>query len=69
MSNTLTSLALGSSYIAVGLGAIGSAIGTGTAGAAAIGAWKKCYMQGKAAPFLLLALSVADACCDIFNFL
>ena len=38
MSDVLTSLAMGSSYIAVGLGAIGSAIGTGLAGAAAIGA-------------------------------
>jgi len=35
--------------------AIGSALGTGAAGAAAIGAWKKCYAQNKAAPFLLLA--------------
>jgi V/A-type H+/Na+-transporting ATPase subunit K len=35
--------------------AIGSALGTGAAGAAAIGAWKKCYGQNKAAPFLLLA--------------
>ncbi len=39
---------------ALALGAIGSAIGTGTAGMAAIGAWKKCYVQSKAAPFLLL---------------
>jgi len=35
--------------------AIGSALGTGAAGAAAIGAWKKCYLQNKAAPMLLLA--------------
>ena len=39
---------------ALALAAIGSALGTGTAGAAAIGAWKKCYAQGKAAPFTLL---------------
>jgi V/A-type H+-transporting ATPase subunit K len=39
---------------ALAFGAIGSAIGTGTAGMAAIGAWKKCYVQSKAAPFLLL---------------
>ena len=56
MSSALVSLAMGASYIAVGLGAIGSAIGTGIAGATAIGAWKKCYMQNKPAPFLLLAL-------------
>ncbi|MCK5580109.1 MAG: V-type ATP synthase subunit K [Candidatus Omnitrophica bacterium] len=40
---------------AVSLAACGSALGTGAAGMAAIGAWKKCYAQSKAAPFLLLA--------------
>lgn len=39
---------------ALGMAAIGSAIGTGTAGMAAIGAWKKCYAQNKAAPFILI---------------
>jgi V/A-type H+-transporting ATPase subunit K len=29
-------------------------MGTGAAGAAAIGAWKKCYAQNKAAPFMLV---------------
>jgi V/A-type H+-transporting ATPase subunit K len=38
---------------ALSLAAMGSALGTGAAGAAAVGAWKKCYAQGKAAPFLL----------------
>jgi len=49
-------LSQGASYITVGLAATGSAIGAGIAGQAAIGAWKKCYAQGKQAPFLLLAL-------------
>ena len=39
---------------ALAIAAVGSALGTGAAGAAAIGAWKKCYAQGKAAPFMLL---------------
>lgn len=39
---------------AFSLAAIGSALGTGTAAMAGIGAWKKCYLQGKAAPFILL---------------
>jgi V/A-type H+-transporting ATPase subunit K len=39
---------------ALAIAAIGSAMGTGAAGAAAIGAWKKCYAQGKPAPFMLL---------------
>jgi V/A-type H+/Na+-transporting ATPase subunit K len=40
---------------ALSLAAAGSALGTGAAGQATIGAWKKCYVQGKAAPFILLA--------------
>lgn len=40
---------------AVSLAAVGSAFGTGAAGMAAVGAWKKCYAQSKTAPFLLLA--------------
>ncbi len=39
--------------IAVSLAAVGSALGTGEAGMAAVGAWKKCFAQSKAAPFLL----------------
>ncbi len=35
------------------LAAVGSALGTGFAGMAAIGAWKKCFAQNKAAPFML----------------
>jgi len=33
--------------------AIGSAFGTGVAGMAAVGAWKKCFAQNKNAPFVL----------------
>jgi V/A-type H+/Na+-transporting ATPase subunit K len=40
---------------ALALAATGSALGTGMAGMATIGAWKKCYAQGKPVPFLLLA--------------
>ena len=39
---------------ALGLAAFGSSIGAGLAGASAIGAWKKCYAQSKAAPFILI---------------
>lgn len=38
----------------IALAAVGSAMGTGTAGMASIGAWKKCFAQNKSAPFLLL---------------
>ncbi len=40
----------------LGLSAAGSALGTGAAAAAAIGAWKKCYAANKPAPFILLGL-------------
>ena len=36
------------------LSAVGSAVGTGFAAAAAVGAWKKCYAANKPAPFTLL---------------
>jgi V/A-type H+-transporting ATPase subunit K len=39
---------------AIALAAVGSALGTGTAGMAAIGAWKKCFAQDKRAPFQLM---------------
>ncbi len=39
---------------ALSLAAVGSALGAGSAGPAAIGAWKKCFAQGKTAPFTLV---------------
>jgi V/A-type H+-transporting ATPase subunit K len=39
---------------ALAFAAVGSALGTGAAGSAAVGAWKKCYAQGKTAPMTLL---------------
>jgi V/A-type H+-transporting ATPase subunit K len=39
---------------ALALSAFGSASGAGIAGMSAVGAWKKCFAQGKPAPFLLL---------------
>ena len=35
--------------------AMGSALGAGYAGMAAVGAWKKAFAQNKAAPFILVA--------------
>jgi len=40
--------------ICLGLSATGSGLGSGCAGIAACGAWKKCYAQNKPAPFILL---------------
>ena len=47
--------------------AMGSSMGTGIAGAAAIGAWKKCYQQDKPAPFLLLAMAGAPLSQTIYG--
>jgi len=38
----------------ISLAAVGSGLGTGAAGMAAIGAWKKLYAQNKTAPFMLM---------------
>jgi V/A-type H+-transporting ATPase subunit K len=40
---------------ALALAAVGSALGAGAAGMAAIGAWKKCFANNKPAPFMLVA--------------
>jgi len=40
--------------ICLALSAIGAATGACAASASAVGAWKKCYLQNKQAPFLLL---------------
>lgn len=37
------------------LSALGSAFGTGAAGMGALGAWKKCFLNNKTAPFILVA--------------
>ncbi|MDY6856695.1 MAG: V-type ATP synthase subunit K [Thermodesulfobacteriota bacterium] len=41
--------------LALCLSAVGSAFGTGAAGMGALGAWKKCFLNNKAAPFILIA--------------
>lgn len=51
---TMQALAKAGGAAALGLAAVGSSIGAGLAGSAAIGAWKKCYAQSKAAPFILI---------------
>ena len=46
---------LGDMNISLVLAAIGSAFGTGVAGMAAVGAWKKAFTDNKVAPFILVA--------------
>ena len=51
-----TAMGIAGAVACLGLSATGSAFGTGFAASAAVGAWKKCYAQGKPAPFILLGL-------------
>jgi V/A-type H+/Na+-transporting ATPase subunit K len=53
----------------LGLAALGSAAGAGTAGMSAIGAWKKNFMQNKSASFLLVALTAAPLTQTIYGFI
>ncbi len=63
----MKALTLAGGYAAVSLAAVGSALGTGTAGSSAIGAWKRCYAQNKPAPFLLMALAGAPLSQTIYG--
>ena len=45
----------GDMNLSIALAAIGSALGTGVAGMAAVGAWKKAFSQNKSAPFTMIA--------------
>jgi V/A-type H+-transporting ATPase subunit K len=53
----------------LGLAALGSAAGAGTAGMAAIGAWKKCFIQNKPVPFILVAFAGAPLTQTIYGFI
>jgi V/A-type H+-transporting ATPase subunit K len=53
----------------LGISAVGSAIGLGIAGQATIGAWKRCYMKNKPAPFLLVAFAGAPLTQTIYGYL
>ena len=54
---------------ALAFAAIGSAFGAGAAGMAAVGAWKKCFVQNKPAPFMLIAFVGAPLTQTIYGFI
>ena len=54
---------------ALALAAVGSALGAGAAGMAAIGAWKKAFLQNKAAPFILTVFVGAPLSQTIYGFI
>ncbi|MFA6844527.1 MAG: V-type ATP synthase subunit K [Sphaerochaetaceae bacterium] len=51
------------------LSAIGSGLGAGAACSAAVGGWKKCYANGKPAPFIMVAFAGAPLTQTIYGFL
>lgn len=51
------------------LAAIGSGIGAGVAGMAAIGAWKKCFAQNRPAPFMMVAFVGAPLTQTVYGFI
>ncbi|HOX18400.1 MAG: V-type ATP synthase subunit K [Spirochaetales bacterium] len=53
----------------LGISAIGSAIGAGTAGQAAIGSWKRSYLANKPASFLLVVFAGAPLTQTIYGFI
>ncbi|MDR2097840.1 MAG: V-type ATP synthase subunit K [Spirochaetaceae bacterium] len=53
----------------LGIAATGSAVGAGIAGMAAIGAWKKCLVQNKPLPFILVAFAGAPLTQTIYGFI
>ncbi len=55
--------------LCMGIAAIGSAIGIGIAGQGAIGAWKRCYVNNKPAPFILTVFAGAPLTQTIYGFL
>ena len=52
-----------------GLSALGSAIGVFIAGTATIGAWKKCSIQNKPVPFIMVAFAGAPLSNAIYGFI
>ena len=60
---------LGDMGFSLAFAAVGSALGTGVAGMAAIGAWKKAFLQNKAAPFILIAFVGAPLTQTIYGFI
>ena len=63
----MTALGQSGAFAAISLAALGSALGTGAAGSAAIGAWKKCYAQNKPAPFQLAVFAGAPLSQTIYG--
>ena len=67
MEELYKALVLSGAFAAIAFAAIGSGLGCGAGGAAAIGAWKKCYAQNKRAPFQLVVFAGAPLSQTIYG--
>lgn len=54
-------------FASIAFAAIGSGLGCGAGGSAAVGAWKKCYAQNKPAPFQLAVFAGAPLSQTIYG--
>jgi len=62
----LAEIGIGASFT---LAVLGSVVGTFIVGSAAIGAWKKCFLQNKPAPFIMVAFAGAPITNTIYGFI
>lgn len=69
MESTQLTLLYTGAFCSIFFGALGSSYGCYVAAASAIGAWKKCYVQGKMAPFQLAILTGVPMSQTIYGFI
>jgi len=62
----LAEIGIGASFM---LPALGSVIGAFVVGSATIGAWKKCYLENKPGPFIMVAFAGAPLTNAIYGFI
>lgn len=65
----MTNLAYVGMACALCLSALGSGLGAGFASLSSVGGWKKCYAEGKPAPFIMVAFAGAPLTQTIYGFL
>ena len=66
-AHLMNALGQAGAFAAIAIASVGSGLGTGIAGSAAIGAWKRCYAQSKPAPFQLVVFAGAPLSQTIYG--
>jgi V/A-type H+/Na+-transporting ATPase subunit K len=66
-AHLMNALGQAGAFASIAIASIGTGLGTGAAGSAAIGAWKKCYAQNKPAPFQLVVFAGAPLSQTIYG--